>query len=162
MTARDALFLLAMDGKPQSEDVQQAVTGAIDAHRAEVLARDGQAYDGQLAMAVGLIRVLRVVARDHDMTEVRRLLTQHVLDEQAARADNIKPPTPSFFQPGHVYARESHGRRVEFDVRLVDTGPGQSFPTAFGFRQVPESRAPLPYDCDDFTGWDDVTEDGAG
>lgn len=60
----------------------------------EADAASGEAYDGELAMARGLIRVLRVVARsdEADITEVQRLLNQHALDEQAARADNIEKP----------------------------------------------------------------------
>jgi len=46
-----------------------------------------EAYDGELAMLRGLVRTLRVVVRpdDADVTEVRRLLHQHVADETAAR-----------------------------------------------------------------------------
>ncbi|MFF7553625.1 hypothetical protein ACFZA9_12145 [Streptomyces olivaceus] len=60
---------------------------AMDAHRAEVLAADGQAYDGELAMLRGLVRTLRVVVRpdDADVAEVRRLLHEHAADERDAR-----------------------------------------------------------------------------
>lgn len=57
---------------------------AMDAHRAEVLAADGQAYDGELAMLRGLVGTLRVVAEHGDLTEVRRLLDEHKSDEQDA------------------------------------------------------------------------------
>lgn len=63
-------------------------------HRAEALAEDGQAYDGELAMLRGLVRVLRVAARNEDMPEVQRLLADHVRDEAAARAQaRIAPDT---------------------------------------------------------------------
>jgi hypothetical protein len=69
---------------------------------------------------------------------------------------------PEFFQPGHVYAREHHGRTIEFHVRFVDTASGCDFPTAFGFRKDPEIDVMLPMDADDFygCGWTDVTEAG--
>ncbi|MCM8552661.1 hypothetical protein [Streptomyces sp. STCH 565 A] len=60
---------------------------AMDAHRAEVLAADGQAYDGELAMLRSLVRTLRVVVRpdDANVAEVRSLLHQHADDERDAR-----------------------------------------------------------------------------
>jgi hypothetical protein len=59
----------------------------VNAHRAEVLAEDGQAYDGELAMLRGLVRTLRAVARpdDADLGEIRRLLHHHANDDAAAR-----------------------------------------------------------------------------
>lgn len=41
-------------------------------------------YPGELAMFRGLVRVLRVAARNEDMREVQRLLWQHTADEAAA------------------------------------------------------------------------------
>lgn len=68
---------------------------AMDAHRAEVLAEDGQAYDGELAMLRGLIRTLRTVVRPDtaDLDEVRRLLHHHATDDATARAENTRPTT---------------------------------------------------------------------
>lgn len=67
-----------------------------------------------------------------------------------------------FFQVGHVYAREHHGRTIEFHVRHVDTAPDCDFPTAFGFRKDPEIDVMLPMDADDFhgCGWTDITGGG--
>jgi hypothetical protein len=49
-------------------------------------APDEQAYDGELAMLRGLVRVLRTVVRENDtLDEVRRLLWQHASDDAAAR-----------------------------------------------------------------------------
>ncbi|MFF9124394.1 hypothetical protein ACF09J_13970 [Streptomyces sp. NPDC014889] len=61
----------------------------VDAYRAEVLAEDGQAYDGELAMYRELVRTLRIVVRsdDADMGEVRRLLHHHASDDAAAHAE---------------------------------------------------------------------------
>ncbi|WP_328934190.1 MULTISPECIES: hypothetical protein [unclassified Streptomyces] len=56
--------------------------------RVEVLAEDGQAYDGELAMLRGLVRVLRAVVRENDtLDEVRRLLWQHLADDGDARGE---------------------------------------------------------------------------
>jgi hypothetical protein len=67
----------------------------------------------------------------------------------------------TFFQPGHTYAREHHGRRIEFHVLHVATAPDCDFPTAFGWRKDPEINVLLPMDADDFhgCGWTDVTSD---
>lgn len=66
----------------------------------------------------------------------------------------------SFFQPGHTYAREHHGCRIEFHVRHVDVTPnGTRF--AFGFRTEPCISGWAPDDSDDMDGWTDVTEGGA-
>lgn len=51
---------------------------------------DAEAYDGELAMARGLIRVLRTVARQDDLREVQRLLIEHTADETAAYAERRK------------------------------------------------------------------------
>jgi len=67
--------------------------------------------------------------------------------------------TPDFFISGHVYAREHHGRRIEFHVRYVDIAPDCDFPTAFGWRKDPEMPCVLPMDSDDLGGWVDVTEE---
>jgi hypothetical protein len=62
------------------------------AYRDEVLAADGQAYDGELAMLRGLVRTLRVVVRPDtvDVDEVRRLLHQHAGDDAEARNDTAR------------------------------------------------------------------------
>jgi hypothetical protein len=61
---------------------------AMDAHRTEVLAADGQAYDGELAMLRGLVDTLRVVVRhDSDLAEVWRLLVEYTRDDAAARKE---------------------------------------------------------------------------
>ena len=67
----------------------------LDAYRAEVLAEDGQAYDGELAMLRGLVRTLRTVVRPDtaDLGEVRRLLHHHATDDATARAENTRPTT---------------------------------------------------------------------
>lgn len=44
-------------------------------------------YPGELAMFRGLVRTLRVAARDNDVAEVQRLLYHHTVDETAAYAE---------------------------------------------------------------------------
>lgn len=54
---------------------------------------DEQAYDGELAILRGLVRVLRTVVRENDtLPEVRRLLWQHASDDAAAREGNGSRP----------------------------------------------------------------------
>lgn len=64
--------------------------------RAEVLAADGQAHDGELAMLRGLVRTLRAVVRDGrtaeaQRDEVRQLLWEYASDDAAAREENNTP-----------------------------------------------------------------------
>jgi hypothetical protein len=42
-------------------------------------------YPGELVMLRGLVRVLRIAARNEDIREMQRLLWQHAIDEAAAR-----------------------------------------------------------------------------
>jgi hypothetical protein len=65
----------------------------LDAHRAEVLAEDGQAYDGELALLRSLVRTLRATVRPDDATvdQVRQLLHHHLNDDAAARAEKSAP-----------------------------------------------------------------------
>lgn len=82
-----------------------------------------------------------------------------VVEEKATAEEATVTP---FFQRGHTYAREHHGRTIEFHVRFVDTAPDCDFPTAFGFRKDPEIDVMLPMDADDFhgCGWTDITDGG--
>jgi hypothetical protein len=138
----------------------------VDAFRAEVLAADGQAYDGELAMYRELVRTLRAVARpdDADMNEVRRLLHHHAADDAAAReqgkSSHQADATPDFFQPGHTYTREHHGCRIEFRVTAIDTSPDGEQRLARGWRTDEHSDWEST-DSDDLSGWTDSTEAGA-
>ena len=61
-----------------------------DAHaagRAEALAEDGQAYNGELAMLRGLVATLNAVAEHGDLSEVRKLLGEYASDDAAAREE---------------------------------------------------------------------------
>jgi hypothetical protein len=88
MSARVPLKMALLMGRVSVEDAD----GVIDEFRAEVLAADGQAYDGELAMLRGLVDTLRVVVQDgstaeKQRAEVRRLLHQHAGDDAAAREE---------------------------------------------------------------------------
>lgn len=63
----------------------------LDAYQAEVLAEDGQAYPGELAMLHGLIATLTAVAEHGDLKDVRKLLEEHKHDDAAARAGTPRP-----------------------------------------------------------------------
>lgn len=140
-----------------------------DAHAAEVLASDGQAYDGELAMLRGLVRTLRTVVREpNTFDEVRRLLWEHASDETAAykEAQEKAIPagttaTPDFFQAEHTYQRDIY----EFRCHAIAPDPHSGEPRAIGLR----SRNGFPWtgaamDPDDWAhgGWADVTESGDG
>ncbi|MFI6251455.1 hypothetical protein [Streptomyces sp. NPDC051016] len=86
MSARDELIeIVTRDPQSSGGDTTWA-TDLVDAHQAEVLAADGQAYDGELAMLRTLIRTLRAVARTDDpLPELRRLLWLHAEDDAGAR-----------------------------------------------------------------------------
>lgn len=81
MSARDRLERVC---GPQ---VPPELIAALDAYRAEVLAEDGQAYVGELAMLRGLVATLRAVATQGGLDEVRKLLDEHQRDEQDAYAE---------------------------------------------------------------------------
>lgn len=64
----------------------------LDAHAAEVLAADGQAYPGELAMYRQLVLTIRAVTRhgesaEAQRAEVQRLLAEHAADEAVARLE---------------------------------------------------------------------------
>lgn len=166
----------SMGGIATLHDVDDAEQ-LVDAHRVEVLAADGQAYDGELAMLRSLRRTLRAVTRyGTDMDEVRKLLAEHTADDAAARleAKEKSSPTgagatPDFFQPGRTYAYEATGFtapelltlfRVVADTRHPETGTRQ----AFGWIRTAEDISWSPYaePADEWPAcWTDVTEGGA-
>ncbi|UDM00033.1 hypothetical protein [Streptomyces longhuiensis] len=47
-------------------------------------AHDIESYPGELAMLRGLVRVIRTIAMHSDIDELRRVLAEHEIDEQAA------------------------------------------------------------------------------
>lgn len=158
---------------PLDEQAERELDVRLDAHRAEVLAADGQAYDGELAMYRHLVRTLRVVARpdDADMSEVRRLLHQHAGDDAAARTEKATvtaaTATPDFFHPGHTYTEDAPFRapedRPNFQCVAVAVHPTTGTRRALGFEQ-PGAGAPWRSssmrDEEWAGGWVDVTEGG--
>jgi hypothetical protein len=69
---------------------QNGQRAALGAYRAEVLAADGQAYNGELSMLRGLVATLRAVAKHGDLGDVQKLLAEHERDEQDAYAEAEK------------------------------------------------------------------------
>lgn len=59
--------------------------------RTEILAADGQAYDGELTMLRGLVATLAAVAQHGDLVDVQKLLREYVSDDAEAR-DGIDSP----------------------------------------------------------------------
>ncbi|MFI8535411.1 hypothetical protein ACIGMX_34840 [Streptomyces aquilus] len=74
--------------------------------------------------------------------------------------DAAKAAEPVFFQSGHVYEREHHGRRVEFRVTAIDSSPDGEQRLARGWRTDAHSDWEST-DSDDFEGWTEVPAAGA-
>lgn len=66
--------------------IVQAMAGEEATPQGATATPHTETFDGELAMLRGLVRVLRTVARQDDLREVQRLLTEHASDENAARA----------------------------------------------------------------------------
>jgi hypothetical protein len=79
--------------------------------------------------------------------------------ELAARGLTAPADAAPFFQVGHTYTREHHGRTIEFRVDYISTPPGSSWRVARGWR-LSEDGDWEPTDSDDMDGWTDVTEAG--
>jgi hypothetical protein len=85
MSARAAIHAMFQ----LDEAGERELDARLDAHRAEVLAADGQAYPGELAMLRTLARTLRVASRHRDFAAIEQALINHASDDAAAR-DNAK------------------------------------------------------------------------
>ena len=83
--AREALYLFVMVGKVHNDANQGSAVRKLDAYQAEILAADGQAYPGQLAMLTGLVATLNAVATHGDLADVRKLLAEYECDDAEAR-----------------------------------------------------------------------------
>lgn len=145
----------------------------VDAHQAEVLTADGQAYDGELAMYRQLVRTLRTVVReDVDTAEVWRLLHSHAGDDAAAREEtkekataDATPATPDFFQAGHTYTQNLPycAPEIRPNFRCVGIGdhPSKGSRRAFGFEQSGAGAIWVSSSMRDeewADGWTDVTD----
>ncbi|MFF7534912.1 hypothetical protein ACFZB2_38370 [Streptomyces bobili] len=102
MNARERIISLLWWQMPSAEnDAARAEAGAtLDTYRVEVLAEDGQAYDGELVMLRGLLATLHAVAEHGDLADVRQLLAEHRRDNADARdekatATKAAPATPA-------------------------------------------------------------------
>jgi len=146
-----------------TDRVTKAVEQLVDAHRAEVLAADGQAYDGELTMLRSLVRTLRVVVRhDGDLREVWRLLVAHTHDDADARKKATPagaPATPDFFAPGRTYQHSAW----QFRCDTVTTQPDSGARVALGWFRFSDHEwgvfsATEPEWAD---GWTDITDQEA-
>lgn len=149
MSARDDLIYRIT--RHCSDETAQKM---VDAHRAEVVADLVDRCATALANCCSECDAAIAIVRSRG----ERLLENAPVPERNLTTAAIH----DFFQVGHTYAREHHGRTIEFHVRHVDTAPDCDFPTAFGFRKDPEIDVMLPMGADDFhgCGWTDVTEAG--
>lgn len=182
MSARDTILLALTRYYQANADPRgtaaQVLTGYDTTRRAETLnertdARDRMCRDAHTAGHTTALtegaRLLEDAACDADWDRAAdycaglRAGAELLL---AKTAGTTAPPNaePTFFQRGHTYAREHHGRTIEFRVIHIATAPDCEFPTAFGWRKDPEIDVMLPMDSDDFhgCGWTDVTEAEGG
>ncbi|MFJ4681993.1 hypothetical protein [Streptomyces sp. NPDC088789] len=148
------------------EDDARRFLAEHDAHlRAEVLAADGQAYDGELAMLHGLIATLAAVVEHGDLGDVRKLLAEHRADDAEARTGVTA--APNFFQPGHTYTDDDHATDWRFRCDSITTHPEDGERTALGWRYFRGQWEPCAYGEDDWEIHQDVgtwffaTEGGA-
>lgn len=175
MTALESLTEVFGEGG-HGENAEPFAREVLAEHRSEVLAADGQAYDGELSMLRGLVRTLRVVARQSDLGEVQRLLIHHAVDDADARdrekSSREADATPEFFQPRHTYTDQNGYRAPEltriFRVDHVTRHPDRGHLRAIGWMRSGETDALWHGDFrdeDEFRGWTDITpttgKDGA-
>lgn len=74
------------DAWRRCRNVVQAMAGEEAAPQGATATPHTESFDGELAMLRGLVRVLRTVARQDDLRQMQRLLTEHASDDNAARA----------------------------------------------------------------------------
>lgn len=141
--------------------------------------QDGQAYDGELAMLRGLVRALRVAARNGELPEVQRMLMEHAHDDRVSRAntgEEASAPAPtatSFFQAGRTYqSRSTQPDRVLRLFRCTEltthnngvvTAHGTSYWAGPDLRAIAGSAVSLVYGQDTWLeGWTDITNTTTG
>ncbi|MEU9558034.1 hypothetical protein [Streptomyces fumanus] len=83
----DYIAACIRDAASMYEDDARQFLAEHDARvRAEALAADGQAYDGELAMLRGLVSTLRVMARHGDLADIQHLFEVYDRDVRDATA----------------------------------------------------------------------------
>lgn len=146
MSARDDLFEAIVTATTRGRCDEASMIRLVDAVVTEALLKAGVQYvDCQVCGAA------QPVAGECGNCAFKARMAA----ELAARGLTA----PEFFQAGHTYTREHHGRTIAFRVDYIGTPPDSSYRVAKGWR-LNEDGDWEPTDSDDFTGWTDVTEAG--
>ncbi|MFF3497422.1 hypothetical protein ACFYWS_39525 [Streptomyces sp. NPDC002795] len=83
-------------------------------------------YPGELPMLRGLVRVIRAIAEHGDMDELRRVLAEHEIDEQAAyAARGEKATVPAATATPHVFIEDARLRALH-DAMTAKRGEWRS------------------------------------
>lgn len=102
---------IAEDGRPVAlllnEETRAKVAGWLGGDREQ-----NEAYDGELAMLRGLVRTLRVAARQGDLPAVQQALVNHAVDDANARDGQSTPTGPGAARQADLLtAIRAHGGR---------------------------------------------------
>ncbi|MCX4827132.1 hypothetical protein OG746_26940 [Streptomyces sp. NBC_01016] len=75
-------------------------------------AAETENYPGELAMLRGLVSVIRTIAEHGDMDELRRVLVEHEIDEQAAYDAREKASATAPTATPHVFIEDDRLRAL--------------------------------------------------
>ncbi|MFB6934533.1 hypothetical protein [Streptomyces chartreusis] len=169
MSAADTILLALTQHHRREPDPNAAAVDQLAQYdasrRAEALAEDGQAYNGELAMLRGVVATLKAVAQHGDLSDVEKLLREHTIDDADARdAAGVAP----FFRPGHTYSKGQDGYKAPEQtwqfrcVAIADHPREDAGRRAFGFMRQGlgpwESAGVREGEYE--RGWVDITESG--
>lgn len=74
---------------PLDEAAEGELNTRLDDYADAILRADGQDYPGEVTALRGLVAALAAVAQHGDLDEVRKLLTDHAVQDAAAREDRM-------------------------------------------------------------------------
>jgi hypothetical protein len=150
MSARDDLFEAIVTATVRGRYDETAMIRLVDALIVEALLKAGVQY-----VDCPVCGAAQAVGRPCDTCAFKARMAA----ELAARGLTAPADTAPFFQVGHTYTRDHHGRTIEFRVTAIDTSPDGEQRLARGWR-TDEYSGWSPTDSDDITGWTDVTAAG--
>jgi hypothetical protein len=150
MSARDDLFEAIVTATVRGRYDETAMIRLVDALIVEALLKAGVQY-----VDCPVCGAAQAVGRPCDTCAFKARMAA----ELAARGLTAPAEAAPFFQVGHTYTRDHHGRTIAFRVDYIGTPPDSSYCVAKGWR-LNEDGDWEPFDSDDFTGWTDVTEAG--